>query len=274
MEKELNYNSQALAYTLVIYGILLTICYLTYLSIPYTQTQMEVGGLEVNYGTSEKGMGEDFTSTESPASSTKPNHKQSPNEKVVTPSKNINSTSHSDKEILTQNNEDAEAVHSGKKNTRMQSQVQNPNPNPAPKPPKVNQNALYKGASSSGSGSGDGNSDQAGNQGSLSGSVLSRNYGASGGGGGGVSLNLAGRKFISRPTLSDDGQTEGKIAVSITVDREGNIVSAEAGGRGTTIQNEDLWKKCEQAVIRSKLNPISAGPDIQSGKVVFSFKLL
>ena len=279
MEKELNFNSQALAITLVIYGLILALCYLTYLSIPYTQAQIELGGVEVNYGNTDKGMGDDFSSTESPSASLKVNNKTSAQTHSVPTQKLKLSNLGGSKDIFTQNNEEAEALKTSPKNRSTKTQFESPNPSQAPRPEKLNQNALYKGPSSAGTGGGDGNSNVAGNQGQLNGNVLSNNYsggGGSGGGnsGGGVSLNLSGRKFISRPTLQDDGQTEGKITVTITVDREGSVVAADAGGRGTTIQNEELWRKCEEAVMRAKLNRITSGPEEQAGKVVFSFKLL
>jgi len=284
MEKEANYNAPALAYSMVITAILLTLCYLTYISIPYTQTQIEQGGVEVNYGNSDQGSGNDFTNTESP--STSPKEKVKTNtEKLQNSSPTLSGEKSPDKEIVTQNNEEAEELNSGKNSEKKVRKTIVPPVPTQPKPEKLNTAALYKGPSSSGSGGGDGNTNKPGNQGSPGGSVLSPSYTGSGGSGGtgnggngkggGVSLSLSGRKFVSKPSLQDDGQTEGKITVMITVDKDGNVVSAEAGGRGTTIQNETLWRKCENAVLRSKLNSVSSASDIPvTGKVVFSFKLL
>lgn len=284
MEKETNYNAPAMAYTLVISALIFTLCYLTYISIPYTQTQIEQGGVEVNYGNSDQGMGDDFSNTENPASSNKNN--------VKVPSEKINNTKpiHSglkspEKEILTQNLEDADAVNSGKNSGKKIKKIDAPLSPPQPKPEKLNSAALYKGPSSSGSGQGDGNTGKPGNQGIPNGSVLSHSYTGTGGSGGsgnggngkggGITLSLAGRKFVSKPSLQDDGQTEGKVIVSISVDKTGTVVDAEVDTRGTTIQDEALWRKCEKAVFNSKLNSISNGSDTPvNGKVVFYFKLL
>ena len=78
---------------------------------------------------------------------------------------------------------------------------------------------------------------------------------------------------MSLPKIQDDGQTQGKITVDITVDKNGTIVTAKAGGRGTTISNAQLWDKCERAVLGSKLNAIASGPEIQAGSVIFTFIL-
>jgi len=284
MEKEVNYNAPALAYTLVISALILILCYLTYISIPYTQTQIEQGGVEVNYGNTDQGKGDDTESLENPNTSPKTKIKTSTNPPVPnTPTEKTHSTS-TEKEIVTQDNEDAEALKTSKKPEKSK-KIREAAPSPVqPKPEKINQAALYQGPSSKGSGSGDGNTNQSGNQGSLTGSAFSHSYTGTGGSGGtgnsgngsgrGVSLSLAGRKFLTKPSLQDESQVEGKISVTITADKDGNIVSAEAGGRGTTIQNEELWRKCESAVMRIKLNPSPTGEEAQTGKVVFSFKLL
>ncbi len=287
MDREQNNNVTALAYTLSIYGIILTLCYLTYLSIPYTVDQIELGGLEVNYGSNDKGSGDDYTHEAPPSSSPKLNHKLSSNsakEQRIELNHSVNKSTES-KPLVTQNNEAAdeikEAVKKGEKDKPSKNSA-NINPNPQPKPPKIDHNALYPGPRSKGSGAGDGNSNQAGNQGTLSGNVLSNNYSnnggngsgkASGNGGKGFQYSLVGRKCITRPALEDDGQTEGKIVVTIHVDKDGNVISAEAGARGTNIQNEDLWNKCEEAVSNAKFNKINSGSDMQTGNVVFFFKL-
>ena len=86
-------------------------------------------------------------------------------------------------------------------------------------------------------------------------------------------FDIVDANFITKPKIQDDGQTAGKITVDITVDKNGNIRTAKAGGRGTTISNAALWYKCENAVLGCKLNALATGPEIQAGKVVFTFIL-
>lgn len=260
-------NGKAFFYSVIVYMVLAVACFFGFLTLPYTQKQVNTGGIEVNFGTSDKGMGADYTSSENPSVAPRTSHR--------TASAAAASEEHAPRgnqkttEVFTQNNEDAAALDVKKKNTRAAKSTNLQ----AARTEKVNTNALYKGAAQTGTGGGDGNTDQPGNQGKQNGSVLSNSYTGTGTGGGGIALNLEGRNFIARPTLSDDGQSEGRITVQITVNRDGNITTAKAGGRGTTIQNASLWRKCEDAARQAKLNPIADGPEIQAGKVIFSFKL-
>lgn len=260
-------NGKAFFYSILVYMSIAGLCFFGFLTMPYTHEQVNQGGIEVNFGTSEKGMGSDYTNTENPAVSPRPNHRINTSQVHTTTASATGAREQT--ELVTQNNEEAAALNSRKKAARVsKSGDQN-----GRKPEKINSNALYKGAVAAGTGGGDGNTGEPGNQGKVNGSVLSHSYTGTGIGGGGIALNLEGRKFLSRPELSDDGQSEGRITVQITVNREGNITNAKAGGRGTTIQNASLWRKCEEAAKQAKLNSIADGPEIQTGLVIFSFKL-
>lgn len=261
-------NGKAFFYSVLVYMALVAGCLFGYLTLPYTQKQVNQGGIEVNFGNSDKGMGTDYASTENPSVSPRNSHHTVTD--AVKEARPSTKTAARTTEVLTQNNEEAASVPVNKKDIHFTKT----NAPQASRPQRVNNNALYKGAAAAtGNGGGDGDSDQPGNQGKANGSVLSHSYTGTGTGGGGIALNLEGRSFIARPSLSDDGQSEGRIAVQITVSRDGNIISAKAGGRGTTIQSASLWKKCEEAARQAKLNSISDGPEIQSGIVIFSFKL-
>ena len=260
-------NGKAFFYSVIVYMLLVGACFFGFLTLPYTQKQVNTGGIEVNFGNSNKGKGTDYTSTENPS--------VAPRSSRRVTSEAVHSLAHNSREvtktgnIITQNNEDAASVDVKKKAGKFS--ISTKTPDRAVE--KINSNALYKGAATTGKGGGDGNTDEAGNQGKANGSVLSHSYTGTGIGGGGIALNLEGRNFIARPTLSDDGQSEGKITVQITVNRDGNITTAKAGGRGTTIQNATLWRKCEDAAKQARLNAIADGPEIQAGVVIFSFKL-
>ena len=102
---------------------------------------------------------------------------------------------------------------------------------------------------------------------------LTANYGEGGSGFGDASLSLANRRFVVSPQIEDDGKTSGKVAVEVRVDREGKIISARAGVRGTTISNNALYEKCERAALGAKLNALEKAPPVQTGVIVFNFKL-
>lgn len=229
------------------------------------------GGIVVNYGTTDVGMGEDFMSIEEP--SVAPNANNTPVEEITKPTETQTdpSSQTSDKTVVTQESEDAPAVSTSKTNTTN-------TPTPAttvtkPNKPTVNQNALYKGKKNDGTGAGDGTGSTPGNQGDPEGDPLASNYGEGGSGFGDTKLTLANRSFLSKPNVQDNGQSSGRVAVEIRVDKSGQVVYARAGVKGTTLSDRGLWTKCEQAVMGSRLNRLESAPDVQIGTVIFNFKV-
>ena len=247
--------------------LLLIISYLIIIGIPFSPNT-GTGGIVVNYGTAIEGMGTDYMSVEEP--SVDPNANNTMPDKVVPNTDPVKTPSadNSDEEVVTQDNEDAVSVITKNKKS------DNPSTTPETKETKpiVNPNALYKGkAKTPATGKGDGTGTTAGNQGSVNGDPLAANYGEGGSGFG--NLALANRQFVSRPSIDDDGQFTGKIVVEIRVDRNGEVVYAKAGARGTTISDIKLRQKCELAVRGSRLNAVASAPDLQIGTIVFTFKV-
>lgn len=228
------------------------------------------GGIIVNYGTSEFGMGDDYMSVEEPSSS--PDANNTAPDKVImdnTPSTEASSEV-SDKAIATQNVEEAPEVVTKEKSTAKAPSVSAP---AKENKPVVNQNALYKGKKNDGTGRGDGTSNVAGNQGSTNGDPLSPDYGEGGSGNGSYALDLKSRRFTNLVPPKDDGQKYGKVAVRIFVDKNGVVVNAIPGVKGTTLSDKAIWEKCRLAVIGSSLNKLESAPDVQIGVVMFNFKV-
>src|SRR5690554_3589534 len=234
--QEKNYYPRSIMISSGIFLGFLLISY--FILIGNSLSEIGTGGLIVNYGTSEEGMGDDYMSVEEP--SMDPNANQTLPDRILpdnTPAV-VASQQSSDKAIVTQDMDDAPAVVT-KANT--------PNPTPVATPekkeskPTVNPNALYTGKKNNASGTGDGTGTTPGNQGSAQGDPLASNYGEGGSGFGDASLSLANRRFVVTPKIEDDGQQSGKIAVEVRVDRDGRIISARAGVRGTTISNNALY---------------------------------
>lgn len=132
--------------------------------------------------------------------------------------------------------------------------------NEKPAEPAINQNALFsKGKVKKGNGGSQGISEGSGS-------------GAGGNGQGkGVSFNLGGRgaKELVPPSASNN--TPGKIVVEIFVDKEGNVVRAKAGVKGTTISNSNLYRKCEQAARKCKFAADPNAPEEQRGTITYRF---
>ncbi|MEY3678044.1 MAG: hypothetical protein RI924_185 [Bacteroidota bacterium] len=263
--KEENNYPKAFAFSALTMGILLLISYFVIIGFP--AQEVGTGGIVVNYGTADIGMGDDFMNIDEPSVDPNANGALPDNTKTTT-SENPSAES-SNKSVLTQDAEDAPSVST--KNI--------PNSNPATAndvkntTPALNQNALYKGKRTEGQGKGDGTGGSPGNQGSKNGDPLSPNYGEGGSGFGGISLSLENRRFINKPRIEDDGQSSGRVAVEIRVDKTGLVVYARAGAKGTTLSDLSLWRKCERAVIGSSLNQLESAPDVQIGVVIFNFKV-
>ncbi len=248
--------------------LFLVVSFFYLIGTPFTPDQIGTGGVIVNFGTSEEGMGDDYMSIEEPSVSENANN--TPPDKVLPDNQQQTPTSQSsDKTVLTQDAEDAPEIVTRDKSS------ENPSTSKATEnsKPTVNQNALYKGKRNDGTGKGDGTTGTPGNQGDKDGDPLAPNYGSGGSGFGNVNLSLASRRFISLPRIEDDGQSTGKIAVQIRVDKLGKVVYARAGVKGTTLNHPGLWRKCEQAVMGARLNQLESAPDEQSGTVVFNFKV-
>jgi hypothetical protein len=267
MTKKMNYQEEnnypkAFLATGVILAAMIALCYFIVFENPAVQID-GTGGILVNYGTTDEGMGKDLTSTDDPSVSPKANHTQ-PNKVTQTQPTEQKTQANSDNKVVTQNTEDAPEVTANAKKTS-----QNMATEPA-KPVKkevVNQNALYKGAAKSGAGGGDGTTTTPGNQGSRNGSPLSDNYGQ-GGTGNGVSGTQW--SFVNMPDVKNTSRMQGTVVVDIVIDAGGNIVEAHSD-RKTRMGDLDLIARCINAVKNSRLTSSTPGAGNQKGQIVFKF---
>ena len=266
-----NNNSKGLIGTLVVHGLLVLVFILYGLSVPLPLPAEK--GIVINFGNTDMGSGDDFTNPNENVAEDEVQEEQVTTPPPPTP---VTPTEEVVEEIITSADEEAPAIKPEKKKPQPKEEKkpekkaeEKPVEKPKEEPRKVDPRAIYKGKTG-----GDGTTQETGNQGVKEGDVNSQQYeGEPGGGNNGVSLNLEGRSFVNSPKISDKTQVAGKIVVQITVDKKGNIITARAGARGTTISQAELWKKCEDALRGVKLNALSAAPDIQAGTVTFSFIL-
>ena len=127
-----------------------------------------------------------------------------------------------------------------------------------------------------GQGGNEGNTGRPGDQGSQDGDERSKYKGTGSGsgnntGGDGTGFSLKGRSQTKKPTLSDNTLIEGKIVVTIVVDKQGNVTKATSGAKGTTIANANLKQKAEQAAYQAHFNTDPNAPDEQIGTITFVF---
>lgn len=229
-----------------------------------------MGGIIVNYGTADIGMGDDYmtvdeASADPNANAVRPD-RIDPNDQVQpTPSQQV-----TERSVATQDMEDAPAVvaNETKKANAEEATVEKKESKPA-----VNPNALYKGPKNNSTGRGDGTGDVAGNQGSNLGDPLAANYGEGGSGDGDMALSVANRRWEVPPRIEDNGQQAGVVAVEIHVAPDGRITYARAGVRGTTLPDRSLWEKCERALRGARLNQLERAPQVQKAVVPIYFRL-
>jgi hypothetical protein len=80
------------------------------------------------------------------------------------------------------------------------------------------------------------------------------------------------RRFTNLVTPNDDGSKTGKIAVRVSINKEGLVVNAVPGVKGTTLNDRDLWQRCKEALMASRLDQSFNASDVQVGVVIFNFR--
>jgi len=241
----------------VVIALLLFFGFRTPLPLPAEQ------GILVNFGTDENGSGPVEPSLDQVAA-------QQETVQPKTPEGN-----------LTQDYEEAPAIE--KKETKKPVQKQKKTPQvvtnkekkTTTEEPKVNPKALYTGRKTEGGeSSSEGETTGTGNQGVLNGSPEATVHGPGGGtGNSGISFSLAGRGSLSLPAPEYSYQVEGKVVVEVLVDREGNVISATPGVKGSTTLNKNLLNAAKKAALTAKFNRKPDAPAAQKGTITYHFIL-
>jgi len=113
-----------------------------------------------------------------------------------------------------------------------------------------------------------------GNQGVTSGSVDSKVRGDGGGtGNSGISYDLQGRGFQKLPTPKYDYQGEGRVVVEVSVDKEGKVIQAIPGSKGSTTLDEYLLKVAKEAALEARFEAKPDAPAVQKGTITYNFIL-
>ena len=250
------------------------------------------GGVEMNFGDSDYGLGKDFKS-------------EVLNVKEQVKIQPTNATLEED--IISDDNSDDDRVAITKTTTTKKTPiVVKKEVKPVVEKPKVtkNTNDALSSILNSNKG-GDGDDKVAGNKGKSNGGLSSGGYangggtgGGSGGGNGtgngtgsgtgsgsgsgggngsgignGSGYSLGNRKALNKPSPNYNCQEQGKVAVQVSVDRNGNTISATPGVQGTTNTAKCLLDQAKIAAMNTKWQPDSNAPEKQVGKIIYSFTL-
>lgn len=261
--------------TIVFHAIILllviTFGYSTPLPLPAEE------GILINFGDSDEGIGE-----EEPMVNEQNNSQNTP---AVNETTNESAIDEADEGNITQDFEEAPVVKKESKKTEQKTEKKEVKPQPNPevktetktevkKEQQVDTRALFPGRNpNSTSTSGEGETGNPGNQGSKTGSIDSENHtGGNSTGGKGYDLSLEGRnpEYIPKPEYNY--QTEGKVVVEITVNKDGNVTNARPGVQGSTTADANLLEAAKKAALLARFDRKPGALD-QKGTITYYFKL-
>ncbi|MGG7036570.1 MAG: energy transducer TonB [Flavobacterium sp.] len=287
-------QKKSLALTVAVYALLLFLLFLMRFWPPANMKLMGGGGgggIEMNFGDSDYGLGNNFKSEVLNAT----------NESKPTPVSNS-----ADEDIISDDNANESDVVIPKKETNKKPVVEVKKPEaPVVEKPKVSKSADDALASLLGNKGGDGDDSKGGNKGKPTGNLNSNGYYGGGGsgtgtGGGngsgngtgsgsgtgsgygsgdgsgigsGSGYSLGNRKALNKPQPNYTCQEQGRVAVQVTVDRNGNTVSVTPGVQGTTNTAKCLLDQARIAAMNTKWQPDGDAPEKQVGKIIYTFSL-
>lgn len=260
-EEKKKYNNKALLGTMLFHGALLLVFFFFGLTTPLPLPEEQ--GVMVSLGAMDQGMG-----VSQPVRATPPPPQPQPTQ-----------SDQPAEDVVTQNTEESVSIPDSPRDRTPQEtttpQPTPPQPQPVPEPepdpePQVDPRALFPGPGNQGSSSqSQGSTAQSGNQGSPDGDPEGTS--PTGGGDGGVQFNLSGRSPNSLPLPEYNSSATGKVVVTITVNRNGEVIRAIAGARGTTISDRTLWEAAKEAALRSRFNSTTDEAHEQIGSITYNF---
>jgi outer membrane biosynthesis protein TonB len=119
---------------------------------------------------------------------------------------------------------------------------------------------------------GEGPDNKGGNKGQLDGDPYAPSYfGGTGPGKGGIGSGLGGRGKPFRQIFEQDCNEYGLVVVRIEVNRQGNVIKAEPGIRGTTNTHPCLLEPAKKIALSHKWPADANAPDTQVGFVSINF---
>ena len=256
--------------TVILHVIILILLFyvgMTYLDPPLEQ------GIAVNFGTTDTGSG-NIQPTET--------IKSAPKQAEAVPETQPKSEIKED--VVTQDNEDAPVIKKEepkKQQNETPKKVEpkkDPPKKPDPKPDKSTSDALsslINGPKSDGTAKGgEGNDITPGDKGNPNGDPnASAYYGTGLGLDGDGNYLLGGRKALNKEKFIQDCNEAGTVVVSIEVDRNGKVISAIAGVRGTTNNSKCLLEPAKRAALATRFNSDDKAPAKQIGKIIYRFTL-
>lgn len=146
-----------------------------------------------------------------------------------------------------------------------------------PKPDKSTEDALssvLNGPPADGKSSGnEGDDNEPGDKGHENGDPNAPDYYTNPGNGSGGNYDLIGRLPLRRPIPDYPCKKEGRVVVSIKVDRSGKVIAATPGAKGSTTTESCLLAEAKKAALKTKWQAAANAPEKQIGKIIYNFSL-
>lgn len=115
-----------------------------------------------------------------------------------------------------------------------------------------------------------GDTEQEGTQGAPEGAVNATEP-TGFGPGEGIEYSLTGRRANYLPIPEYTTLATGRVVVQITVNRQGHVIRASAGARGTTTTDRTLHRNAEEAARKARFDLKEDAPEEQTGTITYNF---
>ena len=268
------------------------------------QDPPEEYGMEVNFGTTDFGSGDN--QTQEPLKM-QPEETETPQEPVEEPVEEpvdeqpVEETSEAQPEEVTEEvitedtTEDVPVVNSVedvkeeqvepvKEESKPDPVKNTPNEEPKkeapkedPKPDQATEDALsnvLNGPPADGpSTDSEGDDSEDGDKGKINGDPNAPDYYTNPGNGSGGNYQLIGRLALRRPSPLYTCKAEGTVVVSIKVSRSGKVIEATPGVKGSTTSDTCLLNRAKEAALKTKWQSAENAPEKQVGKIIYNFSL-
>ena len=247
---------------------------------PHYMDPPEEYGVAVNFGTTDFGSGNKPLSDPPKAVEEQVVEESQAEESVAEPTETITKA----EEVLTQENAEAIAIKKQKEAEakakaeaerieRQKQEAEDKKRREEEEKKKKLQDLIDGVANSDGNTEGgEGPDDQGGNKGELDGDPYAPSYfGGSGPGKGGVGSGLGGRGRPSKTIYKQECNEYGLVVVRIEVNRQGKVVKAEPGIRGTTNTHPCLFEPAKKIALSHKWPSDPNAPTTQVGFVSINF---
>lgn len=266
---ETKHEKKSFTITVILHVLLILL--LIFFGLTYLDPPPE-SGIAINFGTSEVGSGNEQPKEPVKSSPQKTSAQPVKSEPVI------------EKEVVTQDIEEAPVIEKKKKPTPVETKqpepIKEPEPvkKPEPKPDKATNDALssiLNGPEKSGTATGgEGNDNVAGDKGSPDGDPNASSYYGQGAGlDGDGNYRLGGRKALNKEKFVQDCNESGIVVVRIEVNQQGQVISATPGMKGTTNNAACLTDPAKRAALATRFNSDPNAPSRQVGTIIYNFKL-